>query len=361
MSDRAMTIDIEPADTSVIAQREQRLPGHGDVRDVVEVMNDLKLIRTFIASEMIDGVDYGVIPGTGTKKNMLLPGAQKVNMFFNVRPDYQVERVEIGEGHVEFIINTVLINRASQRIVGAGVGSCSTMEWKYRYRKAERKCPQCGQAAIIKGKAEYGGGWVCFEKKGGCKAKYRDGDAAIEEQDSGQIENPNIYDIRNTVLKMAKKRSLVDASIGLGCLSELFTQDLEDIFDIPDTDTKKDTGARGDSRGGTSYSDRPVDSANASAKANDTPSLPAPSPAPVSDVQTTAIITPKSMTPPDKRWKAKGQNESSAYVYDAKKERWTFPERLFGAVEDAIRSDRQLKVLYQRKGDYKNVDAAEVI
>ena len=34
--------------------------------------------------------------------------------------------------------------------------------------------------------------------------------------------------MRNTVLKMAKKRSMVDASIGLGCLTELFTQDMEE-------------------------------------------------------------------------------------------------------------------------------------
>jgi hypothetical protein len=33
-------------------------------------------------------------------------------------------------------------------------------------------CPKCGAAAIIKGKAEYGGGWVCFKKKGGCGAKF---------------------------------------------------------------------------------------------------------------------------------------------------------------------------------------------
>lgn len=40
---------------------------------------------------------------------------------------------------------------------------------------AEKKCPACGStSAIIKGKAEYGGGWVCFKKKGGCGAKLAD-------------------------------------------------------------------------------------------------------------------------------------------------------------------------------------------
>lgn len=36
----------------------------------------------------------------------------------------------------------------------------------------DKTCPKCGAAAIIKGKEEYGGGWVCFKKKGGCGAKF---------------------------------------------------------------------------------------------------------------------------------------------------------------------------------------------
>ena len=35
----------------------------------------------------------------------------------------------------------------------------------------------------------------------------------------------------NTVLKMAKKRALVDAVLNVACLSGFFTQDLEDILD----------------------------------------------------------------------------------------------------------------------------------
>jgi hypothetical protein len=35
-------------------------------------------------------------------------------------------------------------------------------------------CPTCGKPSMIKGKAEYGGGWLCFKKKGGCGAKFTD-------------------------------------------------------------------------------------------------------------------------------------------------------------------------------------------
>lgn len=41
--------------------------------------------------------------------------------------------------------------------------------------KPAMKCPECGKAsAVIKGKVEYGGGWLCFGKKGGCGAKWQD-------------------------------------------------------------------------------------------------------------------------------------------------------------------------------------------
>jgi predicted RNA-binding Zn-ribbon protein involved in translation (DUF1610 family) len=248
----------------------------GDAAEVRETMAELKAIRTFIASEMVDGLDFGIIPGTGNKKNMLLPGAQKVCMFFNVYPEYDVQATDLGGGHVEYVVKTALISRATRQRVASGVGSCATMEGKYRYRSAERKCPQCGAAAIIRGKKEYGGGYVCFDKKGGCKAKFRDGDPAIESQDAGKVENPDIYDTRNTVLKMAKKRSLVDASIGVGCLSELFTQDLEDIFDIQVTGTGEAASALPPTRQAEASSASTAPSAKAEPSPRKASSSPAP-------------------------------------------------------------------------------------
>jgi hypothetical protein len=37
-------------------------------------------------------------------------------------------------------------------------------------------CPSCGAFAMIVGKPEYGGGFVCYKKKGGCGATYPDTD-----------------------------------------------------------------------------------------------------------------------------------------------------------------------------------------
>jgi hypothetical protein len=119
------------------------------------------------------------------------------------------------------------VSKRSGTIVGSGVGSCNSHESRYRYRNASRTCPVCGQAAIIKGKAEYGGGWVCFKKKSGCGSKFNDADPAIAGQQVGKVENPDVADLVNTILKMAKKRALIDATLSVTRCSGLFTQDEE--------------------------------------------------------------------------------------------------------------------------------------
>jgi len=101
-------------------------------------------------------------------------------------------------------------------VVSEGLGECNSMESKYRWRDSKRRCPSCRAEAIIKGKAEYGGGWLCFTKKGGCGAKFLDGDESIEGQTTGQVANDDIYSQVNTILKMAKKRALVDAALSAG-------------------------------------------------------------------------------------------------------------------------------------------------
>jgi hypothetical protein len=105
------------------------------------------------------------------------------------------------------------------------------METKYRYRDSTRKCPECGGEFIIKGKEEYGGGFLCFKKKGGCGAKFSDTDERIIGQVTGKVEYDNPADHKNTVLKMAKKRSLVDATLTCTAASDIFIQDIEDLVD----------------------------------------------------------------------------------------------------------------------------------
>jgi hypothetical protein len=203
-----------------------------------------QLLMKYVEAHMRDGSDYGVIPGTGdkAKKTLLKPGAEKLIDLFRCVPEFEiVERTEDWDRPLfHYLFKCRIRTLEGNVVVAEGVGECNSRESKYRYRNGERKCPVCGKPSIIKGKAEYGGGFVCFAKKGGCGAKFSDGDAAIEGQIVGKVENPDVADSINTILKMAKKRALVDAAIALVRCSDLFTQDAEDFAsDAPSDDAPR--------------------------------------------------------------------------------------------------------------------------
>lgn len=214
----------------------------------LEQMRDRYQMMAHVAQDVMRaGQDFGVVPGTGNKPSLLKPGAEKLSMFFGLRPRFEIlERTEdwTGESHggepfFYYLVRCYLTRNGQD--MASMEGSCNSWEKKYRYRKGERVCPECGASAIIKGKAEYGGGWVCFGKKGGCGAKFQAGDQSIEGQQSGQVPNADIFDQVNTILKMAEKRALVATVLVATGASEFFTQDMEDIIDGEWTEPPKVT------------------------------------------------------------------------------------------------------------------------
>lgn len=194
-----------------------------------DVKHQIGLIQEIMKDAMKSGEHYGVIPGCGDKPSLLKPGAEKLNLTFRMAPDPEIIVKELSGSHRDYQVKVRMNSIVTGRFLGAGVGSASTMETKWRYRKAEQKCPKCGKEAIIRGKKEYGGGWLCFTKKGGCGAKFKDGDPEIENQTMGRIEHDNPADYYNTCLKMAKKRALVDAVLTVTAASDIFTQDIEEM------------------------------------------------------------------------------------------------------------------------------------
>jgi hypothetical protein len=191
-----------------------------------------KLLAEYVQKHMIEGTDYGKIPGTGEKKALLKPGAEKLVDLFRCTPKFtlvkETEDFDRGHGFFAYVFRCRIVQRDSGAVLAEGFGSANSREGRYRWRDAKRKCPNCGKEAIIKGKEEYGGGWVCFKKQGGCNAKFSDGAPAIEGQKTGKVENEDIASQANTILKMAKKRALVDGAIALARCSDMFTQDIED-------------------------------------------------------------------------------------------------------------------------------------
>jgi len=198
-------------------------------------IEDVKTLANIVLS-LRDGVfklglDYGIIPGTGSKPTLLLPGMEKLLRALHLRPEY------VEKSRIEDFDNNLIYYRYECRLIdydtglclSTAIGSANSHESKWRWREQSRACPVCGKETIIKGKEEYGGGWLCFAKKGGCGAKFKDGDAAIEGQAVGRIENPDIFDQMNTIDKIAQKRALGSAIKGAANVSEFFTVDLEDF------------------------------------------------------------------------------------------------------------------------------------
>jgi predicted RNA-binding Zn-ribbon protein involved in translation (DUF1610 family) len=196
-------------------------------------------VAEFARTILREGVDFGTIPGVGPKPVLLKAGAEKLTTFFGLTTHFVlVDRVEDwtgkdhgGEPFFYYLYRCQL--KRGDTVVAETDASCNSWESKYRYRNADRTCPQCGQATILKSKEEWGGGWYCYTKKGGCNAKFPKGDPTIEGQQVGRVPNPDIADQVNTFQKMAQKRALVGATLLAVNASEFFTQDLDDLYAMP--------------------------------------------------------------------------------------------------------------------------------
>jgi hypothetical protein len=144
------------------------------VVNVGQALARLKELQEFVRAVMVKDEDYGIIPGT-RKPTLLKPGAEKLCEIYGLVPNfYRVEAErdwEAGFFYVE--IRCTLTSKRTQAVVAEGVGSCNSKERRYA--------------------------------------------------------NQDVYSIANTVLKMAKKRALVDATLSATRSSGLFTQDLEDM------------------------------------------------------------------------------------------------------------------------------------
>lgn len=143
-----------------------------DIQGVQDTMAKIKQFQALVQKNLKQNHDYGVIPGS-TKPTLLKPGAEKILMLMGLTSEYELlERLhDYDRGFFAFTIRAKLYK--GQQLITEGVGHCNTRERKYR------------------------------------------------QQDP--------FTLANTCLKMAKKRALVDATLTVASLSDVFTQDLEDM------------------------------------------------------------------------------------------------------------------------------------
>lgn len=175
------------------------------------VVAQVSLIQKIMKTVMKEDEHYGVIPGT-TKPTLYKPGAEKLCLTFRLEPDYEIVR-EVREK--DFIAYTVKCRLHPMEVTG--IGSCNSRETKYRYHSQSTGKPVPKEYWDNRDSAILGGPQYTTRKKDGRWVIYE------------QVENENPWDLDNTLIKMACKRSLVAATLNATAASDIFTQDIEDM------------------------------------------------------------------------------------------------------------------------------------
>ena len=219
------------ANMALVQQAPPQVPAT-TAQSLEAIKSNFGIVQKAMESVLIKDVHYGVIPGTNnTKPTLLKPGADVLCSLFHLSPVYDYQGSDMGNGHREYMV-TCTLSDLTGRVLGQGVGLATTLEPKYRYRKGSIACPKCGKQTVQQSKQEYGGGWYCAAKKGGCGAKFKADDPAIKGQNVPErTEHPDPAEYYNTCLKMAAKRAQVSAVLTVTGASAVLTQDLEDFQD----------------------------------------------------------------------------------------------------------------------------------
>ena len=155
-----------------------QLPTNIAIIDTVEVaqveatMRKISQFQQVIQNTLHQNHDYGIIPGTD-KPTLLKPGAEKILMMMGLRSEFEIvdSTRDFEKGFFQYQVRCKLYR--GDILITEGLGAANTKERKYL------------------------------------------------KQDP--------FTIDNTVLKIAKKRALIDAVLLVASLSEVFTQDIEDM------------------------------------------------------------------------------------------------------------------------------------
>lgn len=182
-----------------------------------QVKANVQLMQQVMASVMKEGTHYGVVPGTD-KPSLLKAGAEVLMSTFQIAVDPQIEDLS-GSDEIRYRIRCVGTQRTSGIVMGAGVGECSSGEEKYKWKRASNR--EFDRFPEDRRRIKYG-----YDR------------GKREEYEIKQVRTEPA-DVANTVLKMAKKRALVDFTLTALAASDIFAQDLEDMDpDITDNGTQ---------------------------------------------------------------------------------------------------------------------------
>jgi hypothetical protein len=173
-----------------------------------QIKAQVQLIQEVMEAVMIEGKHYGKIPGT-PKPTLYKPGAEKLLSTFHIGADPSEFITDLStEDEIRYRIAVKGFSQAMGNLLGVGIGECSSNEDKYKWRKPVCD-PEFDETPADRKRIVW---------KHGEKAPYQAKQVRM---------NPS--DIANTILKMAKKRALVDMTLTITAASDIFDQDLEDL------------------------------------------------------------------------------------------------------------------------------------
>lgn len=170
---------------------------------VAEVRQNINIIHEALKSIMKRDTHFGVIPGC-QKPTLYKPGAEVIIALFKLSTDPIIDNLS-ADGEIRYQVKVNITTREGV-FVGSGIGECSSGEEKYMWRKAVSEKEFENTDEIMK------------------RVKYK----PTFEINQVRV-NPS--DLANTILKMAKKRALIDAVLTATGASDIFTQDIQDLPD----------------------------------------------------------------------------------------------------------------------------------
>jgi hypothetical protein len=292
------------------------------------VIRQIELIQEIQRRVMRSGEHYGVIPGCGDKPTLLKPGAEKLGFTFRLAPEFEVTLVDHSAGHREYQIKCRLRHIPTGTMVGEGVGTCTTLEGKYRYRSDSTGNPVPAEYWKSRDKDLLGGPFNTTRKIGGEWFIFQ------------RVEHDNPADYYNTCEKMAKKRAHVDAILTATAASDIFTQDVEDMQEVllPKAETQAEPQA-------------PLQ----------VPKKKEPVPTPVEKQSSPAAITNvlavshKDGETAGKPWRLYGIKDANGVVYK------TLSESLADVATTAQSTGTRVKIHYRVEKSGNSVEAIEIL
>lgn len=172
----------------------------------LEMQSQVNVIQQVMNQVMKKDTHFGIIPGTQTP-SLYKPGAEKIMATFRLSADPEITDMS-DDDQIRYQVKVRLVS-PSGVFVGAGIGECSSNEEKYKWRRAVCQ-EEFDETDVSRRREKWCKGWN--------NPNYKQQQIRTEPAD-----------LANTILKMAKKRALIDAVLTATAASDCFTQDIEDL------------------------------------------------------------------------------------------------------------------------------------